>query len=530
MTVRIDANKGWPGLLESSPVRAAVNRAFHLHARFRTVQVSRASPAQVQERTLKSLVRKARRTRFGRDHHFEAIESIADFQERVPIRSYEAMWHAYLRDSYPTYENLTWPGRVPFLALSSGTTQGATKYIPVTTQMIASNRKAAQTMIAFHLRAHPNSRLFSGRMFFLGGATALEEPAPGIRQGDLSGIAAATLSSLLSPFTFPPVEMALDSNWDRKLANLAEQSLGERITLVGGVPSWLLLLFERVLDKSGKKTLAQVWPDLEVVVHGGVKFEPYRDTFGSILGSPEIRLLETYPCSEGFIAFGDFETGLLRLVFDHGVFYEFMPVDELDSAAPSRHWLGTAETGVNYVIIVSTCAGMWAHIIGDTICFESLDPPLLRFTGRTKYTLSAFGEHLINEEVEEAVVKAASGTGAQIRDWHVGSVFAGALGHHQYVVEFVREPDRLERFRELLDADLSQRNADYLAHRAADVALPLPAILLARPGSFESWMRSRGKLGGQNKVPRMDSSGNVTTELVSFLRETGNVAAELGAG
>jgi hypothetical protein len=507
-----------------------VNLGFHLHARLRTDRVSSCDAISVQEQTLLSLVRQARQTRFGREHQFDQIRSVSDFQRQVPIRTYEAMWEAYFRDSYPHYENLTWPGRVPYLALTSGTTQGATKYIPVTPAMLDSNRKAAQTMIAFHLRANPDSRLFRGRMFFLGGATALEEPAPGIRQGDLSGIAAVTLSPLLLPYTFPPIELALDSNWDRKLADLAQQSTREAITLVGGVPSWLLLLFERVLAQTGKTTVADVWPNLEVVVHGGVKFDPYREAFRAILGSPTIRLLETYPCSEGFIAFGDLETGFLQLVFDHGLFYEFVPVEQVVAARPERHWLGTAQTGVNYAIIVSTCAGMWAHMIGDTVRFESLDPPLLSFTGRTKYTLSAFGEHLINEEVEAAVTLAAAETGARVRDWHVGSVFAGTLGHHQYVVEFLHEPDCLTRFREVLDADLSHRNADYLAHRAANVALPLPAIIVARPASFESWMRSRGKLGGQNKVPRMDSSGTLTRELVTFLRQNGRVSDELPPG
>jgi GH3 auxin-responsive promoter len=298
--------------------------------------------------------------------------------------------------------------------------------------------------------------------------------------------------------------------------------------LVGGVPSWLLLLFERVLEKSGKRTVSEVWPSLELVVHGGVKFDPYRDAFRSILGSPEIRLQETYPCSEGFIAFGDYQTGLLRLVFDHGLFYEFVPLEELEEPGPARYWLGTVQKGVNYAIVVSTCAGMWAHVIGDTVRFESLDPPLISFTGRTKYTLSAFGEHLINEEVEGAITRASTETGAFVREWHVGPVFAGPLGHHQYVVEFLQEPDRLDRFREVLDADLSRRNADYLAHRTGDVCLPLPGVIVARAGGFENWMRSRGKLGGQNKVPRMDNSGSLTRELVLFLRQTGQVSRELG--
>jgi hypothetical protein len=290
------------------------------------------------------------------------------------------------------------------------------------------------------------------------------------------------------------------------------------------------MLFQRVLEVAGKATIGEVWPDLEIVVHGGVKFDPYEKAFREILGRPDIRLQETYPCSEGFIAFGDPTSGQLRLLLDHGVFHEFVPVEELDSQKPTRHWLGNAELGVNYAIVVSTCAGMWAHVIGDTVRFESLRPPLIRFTGRTKYTLSAFGEHLINEEVELAIAEAASASGSSVRDWHVGPVFQGALGYHQYVVEFLDAPDDPQRFRVFLDDDLSQRNADYLAHRSEGVGMPLPAVMIARPGAFESWMRSRGKLGGQNKVPRMDGTGALTRDLAEYLRANGQVIGELAPG
>ena len=396
--------------------------------------------------------------------------------------------------------------------------------------MVASNRKAAKTMVAYHMASRPDSRLFRGRIFFLGGSTSLERPAPGVRQGDLSGIAAEEAGEWLRPFTFPPLEIALESDWDRKLDLLASRSIREPITLVGGVPSWLLVLFERILAMTGKSTMAEVWPGLEVVVHGGVKFDPYRRSFDEVLGSPAIRLQETYPCSEGFIAFGDPETGLLRLMHDHGLFYEFVPVDELDSPRPTRHWLGDVEVGVNYAIVVSTCAGLWSHVVGDTVRFESKAPPLLTFTGRTKYTLSAFGEHLISEEIEGAIAAAASATGASVREWHVGPVFRGPLGHHQYVVEFGKDPGDLAEFRRLLDADLSRRNADYLAHRAEGVGLPLPALLVARSGGFDAWMRSKGKLGGQHKVPRMDNAGALTAQIAGMLRDSGQVERELPAG
>jgi GH3 auxin-responsive promoter len=511
-------------------VRSKVNRAYATYARRRVARLKESDPATVQEHVLKRLLQTAGSTRYGRDHGFAAIGCVAEFQKAVPIRTYEDLWASYLKDRYPVFEDLTWPGRIPYLALTSGTTQGATKYIPVSRAMLASNAKAARTMVAYHMAARPDSRLFLGKLFFLGGSSDLERPAPGVEQGDLSGIAARELNALLRPYAFPPLELALEPNWDKKLAALAERSCRERVTLVAGVPSWLLVLFQKLLDLTGKSSIGEVWPDLEVVVHGGVKFDPYRDACTQIIGSPSVRLQESYPCSEGFIAFGDPATGKLRLCYDHGIFYEFIPVDELGSSQPTRHWLGDVQTGVNYAIVVSTCAGMWGHLIGDTVRFDSLDPPLLTFTGRTKYSLSAFGEHLINEEVESAIAAASTDTGANVRDWHVGPVFEGTLGHHLYVIEFSRPPVDLHRFRAVLDGDLSIRNADYRAHRAEGVGLPLPSLVVATPGAFDDWMRARGKLGGQHKVPRMDDSGTLTSSLVDFLRAHWCVAEELRAG
>jgi hypothetical protein len=506
-----------------------VNLGFQLHARSRCAQVARADTVRVQERSLLRLVSRAGATRFGRDHHFGAIRSVADFQRAVPLRTYEQIWAEYFRDAYPVFDNLTWPGHIRYIALTSGTTEGATKFIPVSAAMLASNRKAAQTALASFLAGRPESRIFHGKVFFLGGSTSLSSPAPGIWEGDLSGIAAVDLAAPLRPFTFPPLALALETDWDRKLAQLAERSIAEPITMVSGVPGWLLLLFQRVLELTGKASVADVWPGLELVVHGGVKFDPYRESFRSLLGSPSIGLQEVYPCSEGFIAFGDPATGMLRLLCDHGIFFEFVPVEELSSGTPSRHWLGNVERGVNYAIVVSTCAGMWAHVIGDTVRFESLAPPLISFTGRTRYSLSAFGEHLIAEEVEGALARAALETASCLSEWHVGPIFTGGMGYHLFVIEFLSPPREIERFRDVLDAELVRRNADYQAHRVPG-GLPPPAIMTARAGSFQSWMRVRGKLGGQNKVPRMDSAGSLTADLVQFLHTQGAVAGTLEPG
>jgi hypothetical protein len=413
--------------------------------------------------------------------------------------------------------------------MTSGTTRGATKYIPVSREMVRSNRKAAQTVTAAHMAASPGSRLFEGRVFFLGGTTRLEEPAPGVRQGDLSGVAAIEVADALRPYTFPPLDLALEPDWDRKLERLAEHSIREPITLVSGVPSWLLMLFRRVLEIAGGSTIAEVWPRLEVVVHGGVRFDPYQDAFREVIGSDAVRLQETYPCSEGFIAFGDPATGLLRLLVDHGIFYEFIPLDEYrEGEQPrTRPWLGEVRTGVDYVLAVSTCAGMWGHVVGDVVRFESLKPPLLRFAGRTKDAMSAFGEHLIGEEVEAAIMEAARAGGASAREWHVGTVFADDLGHHLFIVEFDRPPADLPRFRADLDAALGRRNDDYRAHRGPGSGIPAPAVLAARPGTFEGWMRRRGKLGGQNKVPRMDAAGALTRDLAEYARAAGMIDAEV---
>ncbi len=516
--------------IDSRPVRATVNRGFHLYARQRTQQLARLDPVASQLQILRHLVRTAGPTRFGADHGFSALSTVADYQARVPLRTYEALWNEYLEADYPRLNATTWPGLIPYLALTSGTTQGATKYIPVSRAMIASNQRAAQTMVAYHLAARPDSRLFHGKIFFLGGSTNLEEPSPGVLQGDLSGIAAAEAGQWLRPFTFPPLDLALEPDWDRKLTLLAERSRLEPISMISGVPSWLLALFQRLLDLTGQSSMAEVWPQLEVVVHGGVKFDPYRSAFATVLGDPRIRLQETYPCSEGFIAFGDPATDHLRLLFDHGIFYEFVPVDELASERPTRHWLGNVVIGVNYAIVVSTCAGLWSHIIGDTVRFVSLNPPLLTFTGRTRYTLSAFGEHLISEEIEAAIATAATATNASVREWHVGPVYSGALGYHHYIIEFVDFPADIAAFRQELDADLIRRNADYQAHRAAGVGLPLPALSVIRPEGWIGWMRERGKLGGQHKVPRMDNSGVLTAEIDASMRAAGRVLQHLHPG
>lgn len=498
-------------------------------ATHRTAQLDQRSAAMNQQQTLLRLVRCARRTRFGVDHAFGSIRSILDYQRRVPLRTYEDFWSDYWRDSFPYLDNVSWPGVVPYFALSSGTTSGTTKYIPLTRQMLASNQRAALTTLSLFLSAHPRTPLFTGRLFFLGGSTDLrrlsdnkEAPLPcPILAGDLSGITVREASPLLRPFTFPPENLALVNDWDEKMRLLIEAAVHLPITMLSGVPAWLLVLFDRLKQHSGRERIADIWPELRLVIHGGTRFDPYRPLFRRIVGDPGVHFLETYPASEGFIATEDPRHGLLRLIPDHNIFFEFVPVAELATDHPTRHTVANLETGVQYAIVLTTCAGLWSYVLGDTVCFEQRDPPLLRFTGRTSYFLSAFGEHIISEEVETALTEAANACGFVVIDFHVGPLFpeiAGRPGQHRWFVEFAETicPDGLTRFAHELDVALGRLNEDYRAHRALDLAMLEPDVWPVPRGGFAEWMRSRGRLGGQNKVPRMDNSGQITEQLARF--------------
>jgi hypothetical protein len=493
-------------------------------AHHRAVTLDNLDVAVTQRNTLMRLVRHAKRTQFGRDHDFSRIASIADYQARVPVREYEWFWTHYWKAAYPRLDNITWPGQIPYYALSSGTTSGATKYIPVSWEMVRSNKKAAFTTTGLFRHSNPTAKLFTGKFFFLGGSTDLRNQEDGSLAGDLSGIAARELYEFLRPYTFPPGEMTLITNWEEKVTRFAEMSARENITAISGVPAWMQRLFDRVKQVTGKKTIAEVWPELRLVVHGGTKFDPFRDLFVKEIGSDAVKFCEVYPCSEGFIATEDPRYNLLRIVPDHDIFFEFIPVEDLGKEKPTRHTLATAELGVQYAIVLTTCAGVWSYLVGDTIAFERLDPPLIRFTGRTKYFLSAFGEHLISEEVEKAVAHACRVCGVYQLDFHVGPLFSSdpsQPGHHLYLIEFAENTPDLARFAKEIDEELTRINEDYGPHRVGDLAMLMPEVRAVKHGGFDEWMKARGKYGGQNKVPRMDNSGNMTKDMLNWFATHG---------
>ena len=497
-----------------------------LYARKRGYELDQENTPAVQEQQLLKLLRRAADTRFGKDHRFAEIRSIADYQARVPLRRYEDMWHAYWEPAFPRLTDCTWPGTIPYFALSSGTTSGTTKYIPVSDAMNKSNSRGAKDMLVYHVRNRPHTKLLGGKNFMLGGSTDLTEVASSIYAGDLSGIVAARLPLWARAYVYPPRELALIADWEKKIDVLAHGILKEDIRSIAGTPSWVLLFFDRLFAQMPEReaALRAFFPNLELVTHGGVNFAPYRQQFETLLKGTHAETREVYAASEGFIASADRGPGEgMRLAADHGNFFEFVPLGELASANPSRHWAANIELGIDYAVVVTSCAGLFAYVLGDTVKFVDRKPPRLLVTGRTSYSLSSFGEHLTGDEIEDAVSTAAKAIGATIADFSVGSVFPDATrsrGYHLYVVEFtgaVPEAANRKRFIDEIDSVLSRRNDDYRAHRSGGFGLDPPQLQAVARGMFEAWMKSRGQLGGQHKVPRVIANPELFNSLRAFV-------------
>ena len=500
-----------------------------LSSRKRASELDRENTAETQEHQLLKLLRRAANTRFGSDHRFAQIRSVPDYQARVPLRRYEDMWRDYWQPPFPRLIDCTWPGTIPYFALSSGTTSGTTKYIPVSDDMNKSNSRGAKDMLAYHVRNRPHTKLLGGKNFMLGGSTDLTELAPGIYAGDLSGIVAARLPLWARPFVYPPRELALIADWEKKIDVLAHGVLKEDIRAIAGTPSWVLIFLERLfaLKPERERKLSAFFPNLELVTHGGVNFAPYRPQFEALLEGSHAETREVYAASEGFIAYADRGPGEgMRLAADHDNFFEFVPVGELASEKPTRHWAGDIEIGVDYAVVVTSCAGLFSYVLGDTVKFVDVKPPRLLVTGRTSYSLSSFGEHLTGDEIEDAVSTAARAIGAAIADFSVGSVFPDSMrsrGWHLYVVEFNgAAPDAIgtTRFIDEVDAVLSRRNDDYRAHRSGGFGLDPPQLKAVPRGTFEAWMKSRGQLGGQHKVPRVIANPELFHSLRAFVESS----------
>jgi len=464
-------------------------------------------PAATQQQQLLELVETAKNTAFGRDHDFNAIATVADFQDRVPVRSFNDFWADYWSGPFPKLTDVTWPGTIRYFARSSGTTTGESKHIPCSDEMIKANNRGGFEVVLAHLLNNPNSKVSAGRTFLFGGSPALDELAPGVFAGELSGIAAReTISLAGTDRYYPPPELAAISDWGDKVERFAQDCVGKNIRSISGVPTWLLVLFNRAFDINDPddRRLVSVFPDLELITHGGVNFEPYQEAFTALLKGSRAELREVYAASEGFIAVADRGSGEgMRLLLDNGLFFEFIKADELDQPNPKRYWINDVELDTNYALMVTSCAGLWSYAIGDLVRFVDLDTPRILVAGRVSQTLSTFGEHITGEQLDIAVATAARNLSLHVNDFAVAPVLGteGAAGHHRYVVE-VDETSHADLTRGI-DASLAEQSADYRTKRANDIVIAPPEVHLVPSGTFASWMTANGKAGGQRKVPRV---------------------------
>lgn len=472
-------------------------------------------PNRTQERVFKDLIEKARDTQFGKDHDFLNIKSHEDFVAKVPVRDYEELRN-YIDKMVAGEEDVLWPGKPLYYAKTSGTTSGA-KYIPLTKESMPTHINAARNAILCYINDTGNSGFVDGKMIFLQGSPELNEKN-GVKLGRLSGIVAHYVPGYLQRNRMPSWETNCIEDWETKVDAIVDETLKEDMSVISGIPSWVQMYFERLIDKTGKK-VGEIFPNFDLFIYGGVNYEPYRSKFESLIGR-KVDSIELYPASEGFFAFQDKqdEKGML-LQLDSGMFYEFIKADEFYDENPRRLLLNEVEEGVNYVMIVSSSAGLWAYNIGDTIQFTSMKPYRVIVSGRIKHFISAFGEHVIAKEVEEAMQEAVQQTGAAISEFTVAPQInpdGDELPYHEWFVEFEQEPEDLNKFADIIDRSLQQQNSYYFDLIEGHILQRLKITRLPR-NAFQEYMKSIGKLGGQNKLPRLSNDRKIADKLYEII-------------
>lgn len=474
---------------------------------------------EIQRRVMTHLVQQGQRTQYGKTWGMNNVRTYEDFANRMPVTTYEELKEPIDRMRHGEADVL-WPGVVKWFAKSSGTTNDKSKFIPVSADGLKNiHYKGGKDAVALYLRNNPKSKLFDGRSLILGGSHSPNYNVANSIVGDLSAILIENINPLANLVRVPKKSIALMPDFEAKREAIARQTLHANITNISGVPSWMLSVLVRVLELSGKNTLAEVWPGLEVFFHGGIAFGPYREQYHHLVGSSQMQYMETYNASEGFFGLQDApgdESMLLML--DYDVFYEFIPMDEFgrDNATIVPLW--GVVPGQNYAMVISTSCGLWRYIIGDTVMFTSTQPYKFKITGRTKYFINAFGEELIMDNAEQGLAYACKTTDAEVLEYTAAPVFmdAEAKCRHQWLIEFSRQPSSLDAFAKALDQRLQQLNSDYEAKRHKDITLQQLEVVVARPNLFNDWLKSKGKLGGQHKVPRLGNSRKNIDELLQM--------------
>jgi hypothetical protein len=458
-------------------------------------------------------------TEFGRMYKFSQIQSLEDFKSIVPIQEYDSL-KPYIERMMKGEENILWNTPISWFAKSSGTTSDKSKFIPVSEESLQDNHyKASKDVLSFYYASHPESDLLTGKSLIIGGSHQISQVNEEVHCGDLSAVIVQNSPFWSNWIRTPDTSIILMDEWESKIEKLAQSTILENVTSMAGVPTWLIVLLKRILEITGKQTIKEVWPSLELYMHGGVSFVPYKQQFEKLIGAP-INYLEMYNASEGFFAAQDDVTkeGML-LMCDHGIFYEFMPLSEYGKEFPETIQLDDVQTGVNYALVITTNGGLWRYLVGDTIQFVSLDPFRIKVSGRIKHYINAFGEEIIIDNTDQAIAVASQRTGAVVKDYSAAPVYFSEQGNgaHEWLIEFEKEPQDLQGFTSELDAALKNINSDYEAKRYKDIALRMPLIKSVPRNTFTNWLSSKGKLGGQHKVPRLSNERTIIEDIKSFM-------------
>ncbi|WP_086475453.1 MULTISPECIES: GH3 auxin-responsive promoter family protein [Arenibacter] len=487
-----------------------------LKKRYHQIELFLKYPEEVQDEVLHQLLSIAEGTEVGKQYGFNSISNYEAFVERVPITTYEEV-EPMIERTRRGEQNIFWPTNIKWFAKSSGTTNAKSKFIPVSTESLEDcHYKSAKDLLCLYLNNNENSQLFTGKGLRLGGSTEVYQDN-GTFFGDLSAILIDNMPFWAELSSTPSNKVSLMSEWECKLQAIIKESIQENVTSLAGVPSWMLVLLNQVLEETGKQHLFEVWENLEVYFHGGVSFNPYKDQYQAMLPRKSFNYYEIYNASEGFFAIQDRNNSDdLLLMLDYGIFYEFIPMDTYGSAQETTVPLWNVKLNTNYAIVITTNAGLWRYKIGDTVRFTSLNPYRIKVTGRTKHHINVFGEELIIENAEEALKQICKKTGAEIIDYTVAPIFmvGNDKGAHEWIIEFRKEPEELASFVEFLDNSLKSLNSDYEAKRYNNITLRLPKVHIARENLFYDWLKSKGKLGGQHKIPRLSNTRDYIEELL----------------
>ena len=477
-------------------------------------------PYDVQDEWFQSLISSAQHTEWGKDHGYSSIYTQDQYKERVPIQNYDTL-KPYIERMLAGEHNVLWPSEIKWFAKSSGTTNDRSKFIPVSEESLEEcHFKGGKDLLTMYCDNRPDTKIFTGKCLVLGGSHQINQLNADSCYGDLSAVLIKNLPFWAEFYRTPEMSIALMDNFEEKVEKMAQATIGVNVTNISGVPTWNLVLAKRVLEITGKDNLLEVWPNLEFYFHGAVNFKPYREQFKKLIPRDDMYYMETYNASEGFFGIQDQPNSEeMLLMLDYGIYYEFLPMEDIHAESPKTLGLDQVELNKNYALIISTNAGLWRYMIGDTIKFTCLSPHRIQITGRTKHFINAFGEELIIDNAEKGLSRACSETGAIIRDYTACPIYfkGNDAGGHEWIIEFEKKPDDIERFTDVLDETLRSVNSDYDAKRYKDMALLRPTIHVAADGIFYNWMKNRGKLGGQHKVPRLANDRIYVDEILKML-------------